>query len=685
MSLNANDILESQRRLTHTENLCANVLANAAAATAARAPQGYLSAGVTSVSRFFTSAAPAPPPPSTSLPSEEAVRNAEVRATVVRGEAALLMAVCQLLQDSYTAFAKAGWYLRKGNNCLAAAIQKVQQQAGVSGSFDRNTLGGVQLGSDTPKKSLIDRFHRNGAMNLVISVLPAKLLKIVAFFGFPSDRRAGLQSLHLCFQGQSLRSSLAAVILLGYFVVYPSQTSFLIPFFAPFSLKMLQEAQTRYSKSALMVYMSGRAAQGARDPQRARQCYNRCLSDLSQSSAASSEWIGLIHLCLFELGFASFFEGDWKEFAVPFARLETESKWSKAFCMYCLALSWEARGYGQSSASVTASGIWHKAQPDAEAQEDAANKRAVQLYNDLPSRVVRTFGGKTLTVEKFVLRRAKMASQRLTSSTNLQHLVPVLVTELFYHFNGLIQAQMGTLESCLQGIQTSLRTSSSSNGPFGPGDFVDARNGKFALLVDPITDVDLDSLALMHLFQGSLLRELGHYSEGRKSLLHLVVRLLPHAALNDMAAADSGSEMPGDAVRLVGTTLPLPKLADGQPNPVFTALPPLAKRRALRLQRTTPDGYVLPYACYELGLIDLVSLTGNPSARVWSATNSRSEPMDERTQTARCTYWMKKARDAFSDYEFEFRLHGRVDAALQLLEKGPAAMIGADMSLWERQ
>ena len=50
-----------------------------------------------------------------------------------------------------------------------------------------------------------------GGFSLAISMLPPKLLRLLAVLGFPSDRKAGLSAIDEALQGGGLRASVSGV------------------------------------------------------------------------------------------------------------------------------------------------------------------------------------------------------------------------------------------------------------------------------------------------------------------------------------------------------------------------------------------------------------------------------------------------------------------------------------------
>ena len=51
-----------------------------------------------------------------------------------------------------------------------------------------------------------------GIMNIVLSLIPPKLMKLANLFGFSGDRRLGLQALEFASQSQDMKAPLARLV-----------------------------------------------------------------------------------------------------------------------------------------------------------------------------------------------------------------------------------------------------------------------------------------------------------------------------------------------------------------------------------------------------------------------------------------------------------------------------------------
>lgn len=118
--------------------------------------------------------------------------------------------------------------------------------------LDRETAGAVEFSV--------------GAFNLVNSILPTKLRKLVAFFGFPTDRILALRLLNQCHDGGGLRARVAAALLLMYHVVLQSFFSFNAAAHIAEADRILKVNLELFPDGGLFIYLDGRLKVGQTKP-----------------------------------------------------------------------------------------------------------------------------------------------------------------------------------------------------------------------------------------------------------------------------------------------------------------------------------------------------------------------------------------------------------------------------------
>ena len=149
--------------------------------------------------------------------------------------------------------------------------------AGVNG----HVVGGVAFGT--------------GVFNCIASVLPPIVLRVIAVFGFPCDRVAGLAQLRFAVRSHGVRMPLSALFILAMRVLLPSFHSGDVSDHVGEATAVIDSLLARFPDSALFLWMAGRLARMQGDSVSARARLARCAS-------VQTEWRQLRHLCDYELG-----------------------------------------------------------------------------------------------------------------------------------------------------------------------------------------------------------------------------------------------------------------------------------------------------------------------------------------------------------------------------------------------
>lgn len=142
--------------------------------------------------------------PPSARPTTEHPSNGVLRAHVLKAECCLQIAILQLLQESVMGYVKCGLNLRRAYSSYSYVWQEYQKMGADHLAFmDSDTISGVQFGI--------------GSVHLVLSALPAKILKAVSAFGWTPDKKLGFILLDECIQSKRVRSSMATIMLLAYY------------------------------------------------------------------------------------------------------------------------------------------------------------------------------------------------------------------------------------------------------------------------------------------------------------------------------------------------------------------------------------------------------------------------------------------------------------------------------------
>jgi tetratricopeptide (TPR) repeat protein len=175
-----------------------------------------------------------------------------------------------------------------------------------------------------------------GIMNIVLSLIPPKLMKLANLFGFSGDRRLGLQALEFASHSQDMKAPLARIALLWYHTIVR-------PFFALDGEKedagadeadrLLKEAESLYPNSALFLYFKGKVLY-------LRRQLGDALAVYTSAASLSRDQREIEHIALYEKGWIHFLQLNYAESLPCYIRLKNETRWSACFYAYlCAAMT----------------------------------------------------------------------------------------------------------------------------------------------------------------------------------------------------------------------------------------------------------------------------------------------------------------------------------------------------------
>uniref|UniRef100_A0A7S0VZX4 Tetratricopeptide repeat protein 39B n=1 Tax=Hemiselmis tepida TaxID=464990 RepID=A0A7S0VZX4_9CRYP len=154
-------------------------------------------------------------------------------------------------------------------------------------------------------------YYGFGVFNLLLSILPRRVVRLVQLLGFKADRDVGLESLNKVNDlarehGGGMRAPMASLMLLGYHVM--ASAFFTVPEELPTHIRLataiLDEEFKRFPDSALFLFNQGRLDRLKGDGTAAVRSFERCME-------VNSEWSQLKHLCHYELGWGTMAQGKW--------------------------------------------------------------------------------------------------------------------------------------------------------------------------------------------------------------------------------------------------------------------------------------------------------------------------------------------------------------------------------------
>ncbi|CDH49342.1 tetratricopeptide repeat protein partial [Lichtheimia corymbifera JMRC:FSU:9682] len=254
--------------------------------------------------------------------------NGILRAHVIKAESCLLMAIIQLSQESVMNYLKCGLNLRRAYSSYSVVWQEYKRMGQeYTKHMDRDTVSAIQFGI--------------GAVHLLLSSMPAKVLKVFSTLGWQSDKQLGFALLKLCLEGRGIRAPLASLTLLSYYTILTSFTPQLYAkeMMGP-AIECLLDAQKHHPSSCFFLFYAARIARVAR---------NLPLSTQSFAFAVESsrgEWAetAMRQMADYETGFNLALQLDWEGAAVYFDKLSHEKYWSPAFSRYFAGACYEMLG-----------------------------------------------------------------------------------------------------------------------------------------------------------------------------------------------------------------------------------------------------------------------------------------------------------------------------------------------------
>ncbi|CAH0578141.1 unnamed protein product [Chrysodeixis includens] len=209
--------------------------------------------------------------------------------------------------------------------------------------------------------------------NVMISLLPPKIISLLEFVGFSGNKNLGLTELEAGSRAPGMRSVLCDLTLLGYHLVVCHFIG--APGDLVVSENILKKQLKVYPESVWFLMFKGRIEFMRGKFDTAIQTYNRAITSQSQ-------WRQFHHVCYWEIMWVNSLKMEWRESATYASKLIEESSWSRTI-------------YSYSKAAMLL-------------QLDDIGTFEKQQANDLlrnASYYKQRIAGKSLPMEKFVIKR----------------------------------------------------------------------------------------------------------------------------------------------------------------------------------------------------------------------------------------------------------------------------------------
>ncbi|KAF7721737.1 Tetratricopeptide repeat protein 39C [Apophysomyces ossiformis] len=337
--------------------------------------------------------------------------NGVLRANVIKAECCLQIAILQLLQESIMGYVKCGLNLRRAYSSYSYVWQEYQRMASEHEKYmDGDTVSGVQFGI--------------GSVHLVLSALPAKILKAISAFGWKPDKQLGFTLLKQCAENKRVRSPMATMVLLAYYCAVTSYApQILSDVYVKTATEALLEAQSQHPNSALYLFFAGHIARLRFDLPLSTQSY------LYAAEISKSEWaeLAVTNACRYEIAINHMITGNWVQAASTFEELGEKKYWSAAFCKYAQGACLEMAG---------------------------ERTEAILAFAEVPGLVVKKLGGRMSDIDGYVLRKVETFQD--SGYQDLDMYVPIL--EFMAIWNLFHMMDHDLLKQLKQRVQKGLET-----------------------------------------------------------------------------------------------------------------------------------------------------------------------------------------------------------------------------------
>ncbi|XP_070287802.1 tetratricopeptide repeat protein 39B isoform X1 [Myotis yumanensis] len=352
--------------------------------------------------------------------SLEQMTEEEMHAEICYAECLLQKAALTFVQDeNMINFIKGGLKIRTSyhiyKECLS--ILHILQKNKVEQQFFHEFEGGVKLGI--------------GAFNLMLSLLPARIIRLLEFIGFSGNRELGLLQLQEGASGRSMRSPLCCLTILS-FHTYIS----LILGTGEVNLveaeNLLAPFLKQFPNGSFMLFYHARIELLKGNVEEAQEIFRKCIS-------VQEEWKQFHHLCYWELMWINIFQQNWMKAYYYSDLLCKESKWSKATYVYLKAAILSMLP---------------------EEEVEATKENVVALFRQVDS-LKQRIAGKSIPTEKFAVRKSRRYSASLPAPVKL--VLPAL--EMMYIWNGfpIVSKRQDLSENLLLTIEKAETTLQNQN------------------------------------------------------------------------------------------------------------------------------------------------------------------------------------------------------------------------------
>ncbi|XP_017781024.1 PREDICTED: tetratricopeptide repeat protein 39B-like isoform X2 [Nicrophorus vespilloides] len=374
-------------------------------------------------------------------PNFEQYTEVEAHAELCHAECLLLKSMLTFLEDeTLSSFIKAGIKIRSCYNSYKDCQQILKKHDWSKDTSKVHFESGVKMGI--------------GTFNLMISMLPSRVIKLLEFIGFSGNKTVGINDLLAGYNMQGLRQILCVMTLLGYHLIVLYVLSH-----QEGDLKLCEEILVgqfkKYPQGVWFLFFKGRL-------EFMKGNLNSSLEWYKKSWKSQEMWPQFHHFCFWELLWVNCLKTDWAEATLYANYLLEGSRWSRTVYSY------------QKAAIMLMQN-----------EDQTLNKSQLgilqNLMKDVPKYKQR-IAGKSLPMEKFVIKK----SERFFNQKDTL-ILPII--ELMYVWNmfKVLKKNFKVAENILRLIENALR------------------NLTYSV---PLNKYDNDNRAMLLLLKGACLKQM---------------------------------------------------------------------------------------------------------------------------------------------------------------------------------
>ncbi|CAO3631096.1 unnamed protein product [Mucor hiemalis] len=360
----------------------------------------------------------------------------ERHAELVYAEAYLLKALLSIIHDeSVMSFLRESLNIRSSYSTymtLEKFVEYRNKEHKGKEELDDHFTSGVGLGV--------------GCFSLILSMLPASVVKVAEFIGFSSDRAHGLHVLEAvggwdkCHSSKEdrpativsetgLRRQMCDMVLVVYHVVLSKMVP-LSNVDIPFAEIILDDCLTHYPRGVFFLYFNGKLMSSKRRLDEAVQQYQLSID-------TQKDWKQLQHMCFWEMGVIYTMQQQYQKAFDVYTVLGRDSNWSRAVYTYLKAVN-----------------LYMLSNETKDTVKKAEYMKQVISYMEQVTGEKKKIAGKSIPMEKFVARKAR----KFLSQKNYLLLPDLEVLNAFTAFDFM---PVDVLDSAMKRINTELSRLSS--------------------------------------------------------------------------------------------------------------------------------------------------------------------------------------------------------------------------------